>query len=62
MKNLNYTVILLCRSRMLEYYFSKGFVMLEYNSNKLIRIANEAKQRVHAIYMHDSDYVMTCTT
>ena len=31
-KNINYTVILLCCSRLLAYYFSKGFVMLERNS------------------------------
>ena len=47
---------------MLEYYFSKGFVVLEHNSNKLSRISNEANQIIHAMDMHDSDYVMTCTT
>ena len=31
MKNINSTVILLCPSRMLEYYFSIGFVMLKRN-------------------------------
>ena len=38
----------------------KCFFMLERNSNKLTRIANEAKQIIHAIDMHDSDYVMNC--
>ena len=61
-KNINYTVMLLFPSRMLEYHFSKGFVMLEQNSNKLLRIENETKQRIHDIDMHDSDYIMTCTT
>ena len=36
--------------------------MLERNSKKLMRIANESKQRIFAMDMHDSDYVMTCTT
>ena len=45
---------------MLEYYFSKGFVFLESNSNNLKKIANEAKN--HAMDMYDSEYVMTCTT
>ena len=47
---------------MLEYYFSKGFVVLERNSNNLKITDNEAKQIIHAMDMHDSDYVMTCTT
>ena len=47
---------------MLEYYFSKECVMLERNSNKLKRIENEAKQIIHSMDMHDSDYVITCTT
>ena len=62
MKNMNSTAILICPSRMLGYYFYKGFVMLERNSNNLKIIDNEAKQRIHAINMHDSYYVMNCTT
>ena len=42
--------------------FSKGFVILEINSNKLLIIDNEAKQIIHAIDMHDSDFFMTITT
>ena len=34
---------------MLEYYLSKGFVVLEFNSNNLKIIANEEKQIIHAI-------------
>ena len=47
---------------MLEYYFSKGFAILERNSNHLSRIANNAKQIIHAMDVHDSDFVMICTT
>ena len=36
--------------------------MLEQNSNNLMRISNKAKQTIHAMDIHDSEYVMTCTT
>ena len=53
---------ILCPSQMSECYFSKVFVILECNSNKLLRIANESKQRIHEMDTHDSEYVMNCTT
>ena len=62
MKDINYTVILFCPSRMLEYYFSKGFVIMERNSNNSSIISNEEKQMIHEMYMYDSDCVMTYTT
>ena len=34
---------------MLEYYFSKGFVVLECNSNHLNIISDEEKQIIHAM-------------
>ena len=34
---------------MLEYYLSKGFVVLECYSNNLNIIANEEKQTIHAM-------------
>ena len=34
--------------------------MLERNSKNLMRIANEEKQIVHAMNMHNSEYVMIC--
>ena len=46
---------------MLEYYLSKGFVVLECNSKNLKIIANEEK-KLNTMDMHDSDYVMTCTS
>ena len=47
---------------MLKYYFSKGFVVLERNSNHLKIIDNEDKQIIHKMDMHYSYYVITCTT
>ena len=35
MKNINFTIVLSCPSRMLEYYFSKGFVILEHKSKNI---------------------------
>ena len=61
-KNIKYIVILKCPKMILEYYFSKGFGILEYNSNNLKKIPNIAKQRIHVEEKHDSDYVMTCIT
>ena len=33
---------------MLEYYFSKGFTMLECNDINLAKLPNDVKQRIHA--------------
>ena len=47
LKNMNYVVILKCPKRVLEYYFSKGFTILECNDNNLAKILNDIKQRTH---------------
>ena len=46
----------------MEYYFSKGFGILERNSNSLKEIPNSAKERIHQEETHDSEYVITCNT
>ena len=61
-KNINYVVILKCPERMLEYYFSKGFTVLECNFNNLEKLPNEVKQIIHAEETDNSDKVMTCIT
>ena len=45
---------------MLEYYFSKGFTILEYNDNNLEKLPNDVKKRTHAEETDNSDKVMTC--
>ena len=60
LKNMNSVVILKCPKRMLEYYFSKVFSILEYNTNNLAKLPNEVKQIIHAEETDNSDYVMTC--
>ena len=43
LKNINYIVILKFPKRILEYYFSKGFTILECNVNNLAKIPNDVK-------------------
>ena len=48
LKNINSVVILKFPKRMLEYYFSKGFTILECNDNNLAKLPNEVKKIIHA--------------
>ena len=43
LKNINSVVVLKCPKRMLEYYFSKIFAILECNFNNLEKLPNEVK-------------------
>ena len=60
LKNINSVVVLKFPKRMLEYYFSKGFTILECNVNNLEKLPNEVKQIIHAEETDNSDKVMTC--
>ena len=44
---------------MLEYYFSKGFYILECNDNNLEKLPNKVEQIIHAEETDNSDKVMT---
>ena len=48
LKKINSAVILKCPKRMLKYYFSKWFTILECNVNIFAKIKNDVKQRIHA--------------
>ena len=61
-KDTNSTVVILYRTPLVEYYLAKVFVILEHNSTELSIVPNEVKQIMHAIDMHDSEYVMSCYT
>ena len=52
-KNIKSIVILKCHKMMLEYYFSKGFGILECNSNHQKKIPNVVKQKNHAEETHN---------
>ena len=60
LKDINYVVILKCPKRMLEYYFLKGFSVLERNDNNLAKLLNEVLQRINAEETDHSDKVTTC--
>ena len=59
LKNINSVVILKYPKRVLEYYFSKGFTILECNVNNLEKLPNEVKQGIHAEETNNSYKVMT---
>ena len=52
-KNIESIVILKFPKRMLEYYFPKGFGILECNSKNLTKIPNLVKRRIHSEETHN---------
>ena len=60
LKNMHSFVILKCPKRMLEYYLSKGFAILEINFNNFAKLLNEVKQIINEEEIDNSDYVMIC--
>ena len=60
LKNIHSVVILKFPKRMLEYYFSKVFAILECNVNNLSKLSNEVKQIIHAEETDHSEHGMTC--
>ena len=67
LKNINSVVILKYPKSILEYYFSKGFTILEWNDNNLEKIPKEVEQRIRVkekkirkfqdMYQHNSLYI-----
>ena len=55
------TVILVCQSRLVNYYLAKGFVILEHNYKQLSSVPNDVKLIIHAIDKQKTDYVMVAT-
>ena len=45
---------------MLEYYFPKGFGILDCNCNDVAKPPNKVKQRIHVEEKDNLKYVMTC--
>ena len=43
MNKPNSTIILVCRSSLVNYYLEKGFVIIEHNPNKLSSVLNDVK-------------------
>ena len=60
LKNINSVVILKFPKRMLEYYFSKVFTILECNYNNLAKLPYDVKQITHAEETDNSEKIMIC--
>ena len=61
-KESNSPVVLLCQYCLVDYYLSKGFVILEHGSKQLSSVLNDVKLVIQAIDKDNIDYVMECTT
>ena len=61
MKNTNSTVILVCRSWLVNYYIKRGFVIIEHNSKHLISVPNEVKQCINEINIQKQTLLWNAT-
>ena len=50
------TVILSCRRKLVLYYLSKGFVILDNNLSDLRDVPLNTKQRINAENLHKNDF------
>ena len=62
MEKPNSTDIFNFQSFLVDYYLSKGFFILEHNSNQLSSILNDLKLRIHEIDQLKIYFVMAKTT
>ena len=60
LKNKNLVVVLKCPKSMLEYNFSKVFILFDCNTHNLEKLPNEAKEIIHAEDVENSEKVMIC--
>ena len=59
MKKPNLTVILNCRSCLINIYLSKLFYIIEKDSKQLSMLPNDVKLRIYLIDQMDTDFVMS---
>ena len=60
LRNIDYVVILKCPKRMLEYYISNGFAILECNYNNLAKLPNDVKPKTHEEETDNSEKFIAC--
>ena len=60
MNENNPTVILSYHRKLVDYYISKGFDIIEKNSSDLIDVHLRVKQIINAEILHKNDYEMAC--
>ena len=58
MKKQNSTVMLNCRTRLINNYLSKGSSVIEQGTNQLIFLPNDVRLRINMNNQLDTDYVM----
>ena len=60
LNNTNSAVIFSCRSKLVDYYLKKCFVLFENNSNALKNVPLRVKQRINAEHLYTNYFVMAC--
>ena len=58
-KNKHSAVILSCHGKLVDYYLSKGFVIIEKNSIELSNVPISSKQRINKEHIYKNDFVIT---
>ena len=58
--NTNSTVVFSCGRKLVDYYLSEGFFILDNNSRNLCDVPIRVKQIIDAEYIHINYLVMAC--
>ena len=58
----NSTLILTCRSKLVLYHLSKGFLIFEQAYQALKNVTLRVQNRINDINMFDCDYIVSCST
>ena len=58
--NKESAVILSCRSKLVDYYFQKNYVLLKNNSKVFNNVPLRVKQRINAENLSLNNFVMAC--
>ena len=61
MKEKTPTILLTRRKKIVSYYLSKIFAILQKYFEAMNNVTREVKHHINAIDMHKNDSVMTCT-
>ena len=61
MKNTDSIFILVQLSMLVNYYLSKGFLIIEHNSKHLSSVPNETKQIIHEINIQKNTLLWSAT-
>ena len=59
-KSIISTVIIKCRSTLVAYYLSKGFLIFEKEEGKFENIPEKYLRKIYAYPLHDEDSLLMC--